>query len=129
MGFFFIFYSRYDSVFSVPCLLRICVLSSAFHCFIFLMGAVFMLCHLLLCFTMCLCDILCLEPGVFRKQPFYFIRGRGMDCVHLTPPDPTKWEYTGFVVVVVTINRYIKENISSSYVACLTIKKSYLSFL
>ncbi|KAM3359086.1 hypothetical protein P3S68_022019 [Capsicum galapagoense] len=24
-----------------------------------------------------------------------------MDCVHLTPPDPTRWEYTGFVVVVV----------------------------
>ena len=65
------------------------------------MGAVFMLCHLLLCFTMCLCDISGLEPGVFRKQPFYFIRGRGMDCVHLTPPDLTKWEYTGFVVVVV----------------------------
>lgn len=26
-----------------------------------------------------------------------------MDCVHLTPPDPTRWEYTGFVVVVVVI--------------------------
>ena len=26
-----------------------------------------------------------------------------MDCVHLTPPDPTKWEYTGFVVVVVVV--------------------------
>ena len=26
-----------------------------------------------------------------------------MDCVHLTPPDPTRWEYTGFVVVVVVV--------------------------
>ncbi|KAM3356260.1 putative protein isoform X1 [Capsicum galapagoense] len=49
------------------------------------MGAVFMLCNLLLCFTMCLCGISCLEPGVYRKQPFYFFRGKGMDCVHLTP--------------------------------------------
>ncbi|KAF3638135.1 Polyadenylate-binding protein RBP47 [Capsicum annuum] len=29
----------------------------------------------------------------------HLARGRGMDCVHLTPPDPTRWEYTGFVVV------------------------------
>ncbi|PHU06684.1 hypothetical protein BC332_23173 [Capsicum chinense] len=57
------------------------VLSSALYscipallCFIFIMGAVSMLCQLLLCCTMCLCDILSLEPGVFRKQPFYFIR-------------------------------------------------------
>ncbi|PHU13564.1 hypothetical protein BC332_14769 [Capsicum chinense] len=26
-----------------------------------------------------------------------------MDCVHLTPPDPTRWEYTGFVVDVVVV--------------------------
>ncbi|KAF3643077.1 hypothetical protein FXO37_22180 [Capsicum annuum] len=50
---------------------------------------------------MCLCGTACLESGVYRKQPFYFFRGRGMDCVHPTPPDPTRWEYTGFVVVVV----------------------------
>ncbi|PHU11727.1 ATP synthase subunit alpha, chloroplastic [Capsicum chinense] len=35
---------------------------------------------LLLCCTMCLCDILSLEPGVFRKQPFYFIRGETSDA-------------------------------------------------
>ena len=34
-----------------------------------------------------------------------------MDCVHLTPPDPTKWEYTGFVVVVVVVIHF-----SSDYV-------------
>ncbi|KAM3216865.1 hypothetical protein P3L10_026307 [Capsicum annuum] len=90
-----------SSVFHV--LLQICVLSFAFLCFILLMGAVFMLCNLLLCFTMRLCGIPYLEPGDYRKQPFYFIRGRGMDCVHLTPPDPTRWEYTGFVVVVVVV--------------------------
>ncbi|KAF3632943.1 hypothetical protein FXO38_25859 [Capsicum annuum] len=48
----------------------------ALLCFIFLMGAVSMLCHLLLCCTMCLCDISLLELGVFRKQPFYLSRGR-----------------------------------------------------
>ncbi|PHT39822.1 hypothetical protein CQW23_18676, partial [Capsicum baccatum] len=26
-----------------------------------------------------------------------------MDCVHLNPPDPTRWEYTGFVVVFVVV--------------------------
>ncbi|KAM3287590.1 translocon-associated protein subunit alpha isoform X1 [Capsicum chacoense] len=52
---------------------------------------------------MYLCGVPFLEPGVYRKQPFYFFRGRGMNCVHLTPPDPTRWEYTGFVVVVVVV--------------------------
>ena len=33
-----------------------------------------------------------------------------MDCVHLTPPDPTKWEYTGFVVVVVVVFNFLIGN-------------------
>ncbi|KAF3647074.1 putative ATP synthase subunit O, mitochondrial-like [Capsicum annuum] len=33
-------------------------------------------------------SIPCLEPGVYRKQPVYFFRGRGMDCIHLTLPRP-----------------------------------------
>lgn len=29
------------------------------------------------------------------------IRDSGMDCVHLSSPDPTCWKYSGYAVIVV----------------------------
>ncbi|XP_047251824.1 uncharacterized protein LOC107875317 isoform X2 [Capsicum annuum] len=34
--------------------------------------------------TMTLLTIHYIEPGVYRKQPFYFFESSGMDCVHFT---------------------------------------------
>ena len=109
-------YSCYDSVFSVSC--------SVFHvyyesvCFPLLYIPAFLLYSVLyslwvpyLCYVICFCAVLCvcvisrdLSRGSFGNSLSTSSEVEVWTAYILPPPDPTKWEYTGFVVVVVVTN-------------------------
>ena len=63
-----------------------------------------------LCYVICFCAVLCvclisrnLSRGSFGNSLSTSSEVEVWTAYILPPPDPTKWEYTGFVVVVVVV--------------------------
>lgn len=74
--------------------------------FYFIMSYLFLCCaiHHASCFITLLFTILYLEPGVYRNILSTSLEVAIWTAYILPSPDPTLWEYTRFVVVVIVYN-------------------------
>ena len=83
-------------------------------CFPLLSSVLYYLWVPYLCYVICFCALLCvcvvsraLSRGSFGNSLSTSSEVEVWTAYILPPPDPTKWEYTGFVVVVVVYYYFI----------------------